>query len=747
MDKLSEVNSNLLTVQIIYPEVTIRIILLHGPQEGDQMEERLEFYESVAVEIERCRVSEEIPIILGDLNAKIEKHNEGVKACSANGFRLKEVIENYDLKVVNFHEKTDGKWTRILKNKKDISKSILDYILLDKQHYTQVKEMIIDEERFFTPYRITKRLGKRKITFTDHSAMLVAMNLSKGVMKKEAGMKSTKIWNFTKKGYEKYKELSKEKIDIDSTTTINRIYREWKGKVVHLLKKCFSKKTVKDGQKHCGNPKRNETKRKVIDILREVAKKGSIQRKVARSYMGKVLEMDVRRSEKLRERRLRETLSALSDDDRFSQTGYWKLKNATAKNKYKTIPSSIIRSDNVEVFGEALIKNEFQKEFQFRLRNRAPDEEWKGYTNNINEIVNILAETPVEEGPKFTTAELKQVIRKLKRGKSPGVDGLPAELFIEAGEGLLNSLLTIMNVVKRSKQIPDEWNAVKIVTIYKSKGSKKELINYRGIFLTVVVSKIFEGLVKGRMTDSLKNVDLHQAGSRPNRSAADNLFLLRGCIDHHRYKNSTLYITTYDFEQAFDSLWLQDSIMSLMKIGVEMDMLKLIYKLNRHAKFVVKTPCGETDAVEISDIVEQGTLLGPTLCSSSTGEYCGTNKGVAIGTAQISSLVYVDDTLDVSDSKEDAEVSHENAIIFGKQKKLRYSTKKCKTMVIYPKKCSSPPKLYIDDQKIEEVATMKYLGDTFNNKGNNTHLIEERNSGNDTDRSSDERKPSRIAHS
>lgn len=47
-------------------------------------------------------------------------------------------------------------------------------------------------------------------------------------------------------------------------------------------------------------------------------------------------------------------------------------------------------------------------------------------------------------------------------------------------------------------------------------------------------------------------------------------------------------------------------------------------------------------------------------------------------------------------------------------------------MVVYPKKSSSPPHLYIDDQKMEVVTTMKYLGDTFNNKGNNTHLIDDR---------------------
>ena len=56
----------------------------------------------------------------------------------------------------------------------------------------------------------------------------------------------------------------------------------------------------------------------------------------------------------------------------------------------------------------------------------------------------------------------------------------------------------------------------------------------------------------------------------------------------------TLYITAYDFEQAFDSLWLQDCILSLHALGVPEYILKLIYNLNREAEITVKTPYGLT---------------------------------------------------------------------------------------------------------------------------------------------------------
>ena len=265
--------------------------------------------------------------------------------------------------------------------------------------------------------------------------------------------------------------------------------------------------------------------------------------------------------------------------------------------------------------------------------------------------------------PVFTMEELKKAIAKLKKRKSPGRDGLPAEIFLNAGDGLLKALLKVFNAIKKSKKIPRQWDQMLITTIYKNKGSKKELVNYRGIFLTLIIKKIFENLLKGRMGEELAKVNLHQAGSRSNRSPPDNLFLLYACIDHQRYKGKPLFMTAYDFEQAFDGLWIQDCIVSMWRLGVPTDILQLVYNLNKHAEISINSPYGPTKDIVVNDIVEQGTVLGSNLCSTSTAEYCETNKGIAVGDAIVSSLMFVDDTFDVSTTTEDVEESHINAVI------------------------------------------------------------------------------------
>ena len=79
----------------------------------------------------------------------------------------------------------------------------------------------------------------------------------------------------------------------------------------------------------------------------------------------------------------------------------------------------------------------------------------------------------------------------------------------------------------------------------------------------------------------------------------------------------------YDFKQAFDSLWLEECIQSLKRLGVKEEMLALIYEMNAKATVVVRTPIGNAKPFQINSIVKQGTILGGILCSTSTAEYSG----------------------------------------------------------------------------------------------------------------------------
>ena len=328
IERISEGNDQLITVRVVYPNITIRIIAVHGPQEDDSIENRELFYEAVAVELERCRTNEECPLVLGDFNAKIcpDEKLETIDSYSGNGKLLKDLIESQNLKVANFHDKTLGKWTRIQDTKNGVVKSVLDYILVNEQYYRQISNMVIDEEQLFTPFRIVRKKGKNKITFTDHCAMTLEMICCKGQMESRRTNKQ-KVWNFTEEGLEKYSRLSNVIAPLPYSKTSTDRFQAWSKVVEGILPKCFKKKT-------CGKKPRNskEEKWKARKEIRDI-KRGKIQRQVVHEYKKRLHERNLRRLEEQTTKRIKDTVSKLTHKDKFSQSGYWKLKKSITKNR------------------------------------------------------------------------------------------------------------------------------------------------------------------------------------------------------------------------------------------------------------------------------------------------------------------------------------------------------------------------------------------------------------------------------
>ena len=353
-------------------------------------------------------------------------------------------------------------------------------------------------------------------------------------------------------------------MNIDWHPDSTEAYDLWTQKFDQLLSGCFTKRTVCTGG---SKPQTQKANRRVRSILADEGKKGKVQREIAKEFLKRVIELEARREAQDRASKLRSTMATLTEQEKFSPNGYWKMKRAADKNLKDEAASELMMENGVEVSGKEAVLEAYREEFKHRLRTREPHDGWLQHVEEVNRVIRNWLEGRSASSPPFDDSEIDAVISKLKKGKCPGVDDHPPDLFIHSGKGVRTSLRQLFNQIKESREIPDQWNYMKIVTIYKQKGSKKMLKYYRGIFLAMVVSKIFESLIKARIEPNLEKVNILQAGSRPKRGPADNVFLLRGCVDHHVANKKPLFITAYDYEQAFDSLWVEKCIMSLRNLG------------------------------------------------------------------------------------------------------------------------------------------------------------------------------------
>ena len=543
------------TVEITYPRDKLRMIVTHGPQEDANVDEKEEFYIDLKAEVQRCIESHCRVFVVGDMNARLEYENGVVKECKGNGKRLKELIDEYELKVLNIQLGTEGKWTRIQRKGDIINRSIIDYIITTPETSKMFGKVVVDEEKMITPYRTTKQGENQRIVFSDHCAITTHLQIEKGSTIDKQLKEKIKRWILTEEGLERYKDITQHDIGLGDMALYDQPFEKWRKKVDSIMHECFERRTIMIGGKV--KEKISTQGMGIRSILKEVSKRGKIQREIIKTYQERLIMNEARVNNKMRAINIKKTVESLSLEDKLSPNAFWKIRKSTNKNTLLKLPE-VLKKDGSTTSEPSEIKVEVQQEFQHRLRNREPEEGWEGYVQATNAVVEEMLREEDHGSPPFDMKELREAISKFKDGISPDFFDTHTEVLTRSGEGVLLPLLQVLNLIKQQQKIPESWRRVLITMIYKNKGSHKDLEKYRGIFLTVLVSKIFERMLQARMKAPLERVSFFQSGARTGKSGADNLYLLRSAIDQAKYMNTSLYVTTYDFKQAFDSLWLQD---------------------------------------------------------------------------------------------------------------------------------------------------------------------------------------------
>ena len=103
----------------------------------------------------------------------------------------------------------------------------------------------------------------------------------------------------------------------------------------------------------------------------------------------------------------------------------------------------------------------------------------------------------------------------------------------------------------------------------------------------------------------------------------------------------------------------------------------IIYLMKKEARVTVKTPVGDNDAILLTNLVKQGTVLGPVL------NYCSLNKmsthstGYNFGSVQIKPIEFVGDIADPSREKASAIVSNNVLEEIRPETRISFSAEKC----------------------------------------------------------------------
>ena len=709
-------DDRILSCRVVYKYETVRVIVAYGPQENEEVEERKDFFIKLSIEIEKTIHAGEGVIVIGDMNAKLDCDPEKnqINGVSGNGVILAELVKSYHLQVMNFSNLCKGQWTWSKEINGVMNKSRLDYLIVSENISKVIRNMEIDENKNLCPFhRVKVKGGNYKVVYSDHNPLITELELIPSKTKEPREPR----WVMSSSGLKKFEELTET---FDEVGHHGDVYTKFETSLTNTMQKCFPrvwrKKTVEESC--CTNQQKE-----LLKFLCQYRKKGKHQRLAADKYIKKVHLCIAERIAMFKRRKVENTVQKLTFKGDFSPNEFWKLKKVLCPQS-KMEKTSVILDNGDEVFGDEAVKEAYKIEFENRLEHITMQHEYRGFEEITNALCELYVSAAKTVGtPDFTTEEVSKVIATLKDKKAAEI---PNEIYKHAGTGLITEITRVLNWIKNNVNTPKQWNKVLIATLFKNKGSKKNLVNFRGVFLTASLSKLFEKLVKLRHDTTFESVRSNQNGATSGKSPADNVFLVNACIDHAKYINKPLYLCFYDFQQCFDKLWLEDCLVSLWKIGVRDQMLSLILSLNEESEIVVKTPCGKTEAFLVKNIVKQGTVIGPQLCKVSTAEYGSNTPGFQLGLANIKPPIFVDDILTITCNTADCYDSHEQAIFFQYRKRSKYGKTKCVMIIMNAKKADLPPVLEIEDHVMAQVNKTKYVGDIFNKQGTNSDLVEDR---------------------
>ena len=229
-----------------------------------------------------------------------------------------------------------------------------------------------------------------------------------------------------------------------------------------------------------------ELKRKVFFKAKNSLRKAKteVERKLCQESLdqkSKEYKQFISNHQKLFNKQLHNNLRSLHKNN---PQEYWKLLKKSDRS-HKTEP--------------VIPLSEFENHFKnLNMSNVA------GTIFDVNEIdIATIQEFNLD----FTIEEVLSNIKALQNNKSAGADFIINEFLKNCPPDFVELIVQLFNLVLRTGHVPEEWSIGLIVPIFKKKGSKLNVNNYRGITLLSCLGKLFSA-IGGRGSDLPRTMPL-----------------------------------------------------------------------------------------------------------------------------------------------------------------------------------------------------------------------------------------------
>ena len=254
--------------------------------------------------------------------------------------------------------------------------------------------------------------------------------------------------------------------------------------------------------------------------------------------------------------------------------------------------------------------------------------------------------------PEVSLEEVERAVGSSPSGRSPGPDGIPAELYRKLGEVFRPLLRRLFSAIGRLSDAPAAFTDGAITMIHKA-GPKAVVANYRPITLLNSDYRLLARVLAARLQRVLGGViDPVQTAFLTGRRIGENLLLLQGLPSWLRRQRPAAgaVVVLCDFAKAYDTVSRAFLLRVMARLGVGGPFLGWTATLLRHTRACAVVNGYASQPVCFQAGVRQGCPLAPLLYLF-VGQallYWWRARGVGIpgpGGRPLTALQYADDAL------------------------------------------------------------------------------------------------------
>ncbi|MEL7177812.1 MAG: reverse transcriptase domain-containing protein [Pseudomonadota bacterium] len=704
------------------------------------------FWEEVSECVKKFEPERKI-IVMGDMNAKVgEEEIEGVvgkwgvAGVNENGEYLVNICAERGLFLANtcFEHKMIHRYTWRRMQGEVEQKGLIDYVAVDER----IRRDVMDA-----------KVVRGMFQDSDHYAVMARIRLKEKWEFRERRDSIKKTRN------EKLREeIAKEEYEKRFTEALSKLSEEERihfGRGAKVLRETAEKvvgwRTVRVGGGKGGDAWWSEEIRKAVGEKRKAYEKKQEQN--VPEYVKRERESEYK---ELKKKAKKEVNKARKKKD----------------EEFGTKMGRTFKEDRKMFFEEVRKVRGGRKTICFRIKNKEGRllrdieeicNRWKEYHEEMSEdreggraIVSCLGmkggERKVGEQVNIKRREVRRAIKRLKCGKSPGVDGVTAEMLKAGGEAVVEWLTSICQRAWEEGEVPAEWVQAIIVPIYKGKGCKTECTNYRGISLLSIPGKVYGRVLIERVKEITEGRICGEQGAfMKGKGCIDQIFTVKGVAEKYIAKGKKLYAAFMDLEKAYDKVeW--EGMWNVLRIygvgGQLLDGIKAFYK---GANACVRIKGKLSDCFQIKRGVRQGCVMSPWLFNIYMDGVIREMKarvmerGVELIHEErawhMTTSLFADDTVLLAGSERELQQVVEEFNRVCMRRKLKVNVGKSKVMVFERGKSEvidfgrpyrigriQEEECYItmNGERLEEVSEFKYLGTVLSKYGDMEKEVKER---------------------